>query len=51
MGEKLQLSQGGGGGNFHQITCKFNGKRVGMLCDREAEGGRAAPLAPLSQHP
>jgi hypothetical protein len=34
-------------GNFHQIPCGFNGKRVGTLCNREPKGGRAAPL-PLS---
>jgi hypothetical protein len=25
-------------GNFHQIPCRFNGKRVGMLWNREAKG-------------
>ena len=31
----------------HQIPCKFNGKWVGTLCNREAKGARRPP-DPLS---
>ena len=29
--------------NCHQIPCKFNGKWVGTLCNREAKGTRRPP--------
>ena len=41
-------SAAGGRDNFHQIPCRFNGKRVGILWNREAKGAGRASLAPLS---
>jgi hypothetical protein len=43
MGDASRSAKGVGGGQryagtFHQIPCKFNGKWVGMLWNREAKG-------------
>jgi hypothetical protein len=51
-GDTPPLSQGGPKvGNSHQLPwqiCEFNRKWVGIPCNRQAKGGRATPLAPLS---
>ena len=39
-------------GNFHQITHNFNGKRAGILWNRQAKGGGWPPWSPcMSEHP
>ena len=47
-GDNSRSATGPAVGSFHQIPCKFNGKWVGLLWNREAKGAGPPELASLA---